>query len=264
MLIYAIDDEPNMLYLLHEAIAEAAPEAEIADFHLGSEAVAYMEKNKASPDVIFSDIRMPGLSGLELAARLKQLSPGTKLVFVTGYDYAMNAYQLHVHGYIPKPAEAERVREELDALFPEVPSQKRLRVRCFGCFEVFYDNRPLRFARAQTRELFAFLVDRQGAFCSAEEAAAAMWEADIDMTRAKHRLRNLVSDLNGTLESVGMGDVLIRRRNQLAVNMDRLDCDYYRMLDGDTSAENSFRGEYMEQYSWAEPTKGRLAFETAP
>ena len=91
-----------------------------------------------------------------------------------------------------------------------------------------------------------------------------MWEADIDMTRAKHRLRNLVSDLNGTLESVGMGDVLIRRRNQLAVNMDRLDCDYYRMLDGDTSAENSFRGEYMEQYSWAEPTKGRLAFETAP
>ena len=70
MLIYAIDDEPNMLYLLHEAIAEAAPEAEILDFLLGTEALARMEKGDAIPDVVFSDIQMPGVSGLELAARM--------------------------------------------------------------------------------------------------------------------------------------------------------------------------------------------------
>ena len=263
MLIYAIDDEPNMLYLLHEAVAEAAPEAEIVDFRLGSEAVAYIENNHTSPDVVFSDIRMPGLSGLELATRLKKLSPETKLVFVTGYDYAMDAYQLHVRGYIPKPVDAERVREELGALFPDAPAQKRLRVRCFGSFEVFFDNRPLHFTRAQTRELFAFLVDRRGAFCSAGEAAAIIWEDADDVAKAKHRLRNLVADLNATLDAVGMGDVLIRQRNQFAVNMDRLDCDYYRMLDGDNEAANAFRGEYMEQYTWAESTKGRLAFYTA-
>ena len=96
MLIYAIDDEPNMLYLLHEAIAEAAPEAEILDFLLGTEALARMEKGDAIPDVVFSDIQMPGVSGLELAARMKELSPETKLVFVPGYDYAMDAYRLHV------------------------------------------------------------------------------------------------------------------------------------------------------------------------
>ena len=260
MLIYAIDDESNMLYLLHEAIAEAAPEAEIVDFRLGSEAVAYIEKNNTHPDAVFSDIRMPGLSGLELAARLRKLSPETKLVFVTGYDYAMDAYQLHVHGYIPKPVEAERVREELEALFPRASAQKKLRVRCFGSFEVFYGKQPLRFARAQTRELFAFLIDRRGAFCSADEAVAVIWEDVDDAAKAKHRLRNLVADLNTALDAVGMGDVLIRQRNQLAVNMDRLDCDYYRMLDGDAEAANAFHGEYMEQYSWAESTKGRLAF----
>lgn len=262
MLIYAIDDESNMLYLLHEAIAEAAPEAEIVDFRLGSEAVACIEKNNIRPDAVFSDIRMPGLSGLELAARLRKLSPETKLVFVTGYDYAMNAYQLHVHGYIPKPVEAERVREELEALFPKAAAQKKLRVRCFGSFEVFFDNQPLRLARAQTRELLAFLIDRRGAFCSADEAVAVIWEDVDDAAKAKHRLRNLVADLNAALDAVGMSDVLIRQRNQLAVNMDRLDCDYYRMLDGDAEAANAFHGEYMEQYSWAESTKGRLAFHT--
>lgn len=264
MLIYAIDDEPNMLYLLHDAISEAMPEAEIRDFRLGSEAVAQIENDSARPDVVFSDIRMPGLTGLELAARMKKLSPETKMVFVTGYDdYAVDAYRLHVRGYIPKPVEAGRVREELEALFPGLSAGKRLKVRCFGSFEVFCDKQPLQFARARSRELFAFLVDRRGAFCTAEEAVTALWEEIDDMAKAKHRLRNLVSDMNAAFAAVGMDDVLIRRRNQCAVNMDRLDCDYYRMLDGDAEAAKAFHGEYMEQYSWAEPTKGRLSFQTA-
>ena len=78
MLIYAIDDEPNMLYLLHEAIAEAAPGAEIRDFTLGADAVARIEQGGERPDAVFSDIRMPGLSGLELASRLKRAAPKMK------------------------------------------------------------------------------------------------------------------------------------------------------------------------------------------
>ena len=57
-----------------------------------------------------------------------------------------------------------------------------------------------------------------------------------------------------------MENVLIRERRQLAIRRELLDCDYYRMLEGDMSAVNSFRGEYMEQYSWAEITKGSLYF----
>ena len=260
MLIYAIDDEPNMLYLLHEAIAEAAPEAEILDFFLGTEALARMEKGDAIPDVVFSDIQMPGVSGLELAARMKELSPETKLVFVTGYDYAMDAYRLHVRGYIPKPVEAERVREELDALFPEAHAAKQLRVQCFGMFEVFWQNRPLFFQRKQTKELFAYLVDRRGALCSSEAVMAALWEDPDDIGAAKHRVWNLTSDLRASLKAIGMEDVLISRGGQLAVRTDRLDCDYYRMLSGESAACDSFRGEYMEQYSWAETTKGSLLF----
>ena len=40
-----------------------------------------------------------------------------------------------------------------------------------------------------------------------------------------------------------------------------MDCDYFRMLDGDGQGEGAFRGEYMKQYSWPERTAGRLYFK---
>lgn len=262
MLIYAIDDEPKMLRLLHKAIAEAAPEAEIRDFLLGTEALNAIQETGQKPDAVFSDIQMPGLTGLELAVRLKQAVPETGIVFVTGYDYALDAYRLHVGGYIMKPVDAQRIREELDHLFPAVPAPPdRLRVQCFGAFEVFWENQPLQFSRKQSKELLAFLVDRRGASCAAEEIIAALWEDVEDPKSAKQRLRNLVNDLKATLRAAGAGEVLIRQGSRLAIRPDLLECDYYRMLEGDMAAVNAFRGQYMEQYSWAEITKGSLFFQ---
>ncbi len=262
MLIFAIDDEPKPLNRLHKAIREAEPEAEIRDFLLGAEAVSAIETDGLCPDIVFSDIQMPGLTGLELAVRLKELSPDTKIVFVTGYDdYALDAYRLHVGGYIMKPVEARLIREELRHHFPDrVSRQDRLYVQCFGAFEVFWKGQPLHFGRRQTKEVFAFLVDRKGASCTAEEIIAALWENGEDLKRAKQRLRNCVNDIKSTLNAVGAGDLLIRRGSLLALRPELLECDYYRMLEGDMAAVNAFRGLYMEQYSWAELTKGSLFF----
>ena len=184
-----------------------------------------------------------------------------KALFVTGFDYALDAYRLHVGGYIMKPVEARRVREELDNLFPPCSqTENRLRVQCFGSFEVFWDDQPLWFARRQTKELLAYLVDRRGVSCTAEEIIATLWEDAEEMSAAKQRLRNLVSDLRATLKTIGMSKVLICQGGNIAILPKLLDCDYYRMLEGDMSAVNAFRGEYMEQYSWAEITKGWLTF----
>lgn len=56
-------------------------------------------------------------------------------------------------------------------------------------------------------------------------------------------------------------DNLIRERRQLAVRRDMVDCDYYRMLEGDVEAINAYGGVYMAEYSWAELTTGRLQFQ---
>lgn len=267
MLIFAIDDEPKAVNLLKKAVQEAVPEAEVLDFQSGQEAIDAMNARQLQPAVIFTDIVMPELDGLELAVRLKTAAPDAKLVFVTGYtDYALNAYQLHASGYMIKPVDAEQIQEELAHMstpLQAAPSPERLDVRCFGHFEVFWQGRPLTFCRYRSKELFAYLIDRRGAFCSAEEIIAGLWEEEGDLKAAKHRLRNLCADLRQTLKQIGQEELLLHRRNQLAILPERIDCDYYRMLEGDMEAVNSFRGEYMAQYSWAELTKGNLYFRNS-
>ena len=267
MLIFAIDDEPKMCRLLQKTIQEADPRAEVRSFPDGLKAIEAIETQGLEPTVIFSDIVMPDLDGLELAVRLKTAAPDSRLIFVTGFtEYALKAYQLHASGYIIKPPEPERVREELKELERKLPADgrrpetNRLQVRCFGHFEVFWKGKPLAFGRQQSKELLAYLIDRCGAYCSSEEIIAGIWEDVQDMKAAKHRLRNLTYDLRKALADVGLEGLLLHRRNQLAIVTGMLDCDYYRMLDGDMEAVNAFRGEYMAQYSWAELTKGNLFF----
>ena len=263
MLIFAIDDEPAVLNELASAVRSAAPDAELLTFSSAGKALEAMGKQHVFPDVVFSDIDMPGISGLAFAVELKTVSPDTRLVFVTGYSkYTLEAFHLHVHGYVMKPVTPDRIREELDAL-PAVSDgmKDRLQVRCFGFFEVYWNGEPVIFPRKKAKELFAFLVDRKGASCSANEIAAALWEDETDMKAVKHRIRTVISDLRAVLRDLGAENVLIREKRQLAIRSDMIDCDYYRMLNGDMQAVNAFRGTYMLDYSWAEITAGSLCFQ---
>ena len=263
MCIFAIDDEPKMLRMLQEAIQEAEPEAEIYGFSTAADVTEALQNLGKQPDVVFSDIELPGMSGLTLAAKLKEAVPNVRIIFVTGYDqYALEAYRVHAHGYIMKPVDAAAIREELDQIPHTLrPNPQTLYVQCFGFFEVFWRGEPLLFQRRRTKELLAFLVDRKGKSCTAEEIATALWEDKDDLEKAKHNIRNLVNDLRKTLRKIGMEDLLIRRSGVMAIHADWIDCDYYQMLSGNPDALNAYHGEYMAQYSWAEITSGKLWFE---
>ena len=151
MRLYAIDDEQAMLEELHQAIALALPGAEIRDFKTAPEVLAALEEPGDKPDVVFSDIRLPGMDGLSLAVNIKNAAPRAKIVFVTGYaQYALEAFRRHVNGYLMKPVTPEQIREELDAMKPpaDAPAREnKLRVRCFGSFQVFWQDEPVVFQR---------------------------------------------------------------------------------------------------------------------
>ena len=157
MKIFLIDDEAAARSAMERVVREARPEAEIFVFSRGQAALDAMENEGLHPDVIFSDIQMPGLSGLSLAIKLRTVCPTAKIIFVTGYDeYAVEAYQLHAYGYVMKPLRLERVNEELEhleQLTALAAKPETLSVRCFGYFEVFWQGKPLHFQRQQTKEL---------------------------------------------------------------------------------------------------------------
>lgn len=81
----------------------------------GLEAMEKIEQDR--PDIVLTDIRMPGMDGLELAARLKDSFPDIKVVFLTGYsdfEYAKSAIELQAFNYILKPVEEDELFNIID------------------------------------------------------------------------------------------------------------------------------------------------------
>jgi DNA-binding LytR/AlgR family response regulator len=108
------DDERLMREQLRARLAEAWPELQIvAEAKNGTEAVALVAEHR--PDVVFLDIRMPGLTGVEAAKQIAQMEVGAdealpQIVFITAYDqYAVEAFEQGVADYVLKPAERERL-----------------------------------------------------------------------------------------------------------------------------------------------------------
>lgn len=217
-------------------------------------------KNGFKTDVAFLDIEMYGLSGIELGIDFKKILPKINLIFVTGFSkYAADAFDLHASGYITKPVRADRIKKELENLRNPITSKEsRIRIQTFGNFEIFVDGIPLKFKRNRTKELLAYLVDRRGTGCTTSELGTMLWE-DRNYDRSlQNQLQVHISDLLKVLKSVEAEKIILKKRNYLSVNSSEFDCDYYKFLEGDKVAVNSFLGEYMTNYSWAELTAGEL------
>lgn len=247
MNVLLVDDEELQLKRLESTVKKVMPSDRLLCYT--NPVKAFEETRGETIDIAFLDIEMPVLNGLQLAKKLKSVNPLINVIFVTAYpQYAVNAYEMHASGYITKPAAEDRIRQELDALrFPvDLKPSKRLYIKCFGNFEVFCDGLPLKFQRSKSKELFAYLVDREGAAINVNELNAVLWEEDH-----KSYLRVLIMDIQATLKSVGAEDVFVKRFNECYVDVSKVDCDAYEYRHNNPAAIRMYRGEYMVQYPWA-------------
>ena len=107
------DDEPNLAQDLRERLSAMWPELEILEPAAnGLEALRAIGEDE--PDIVFLDIRMPGLTGIELARRI---DPGTRVVFVTAYDeYAVEAFEREAVDYLVKPVPDDRLARCVERL----------------------------------------------------------------------------------------------------------------------------------------------------
>ena len=257
MIAIAVDDEALMLGALVSAIEKSPDIAEVASFSDCEKALDFVKEN--SVDVAFLDINMRGMGGLALAESIIATRPDCKIVFCTGYEeYAIPAFKLHASGYLMKPISVEDVQGEIDNIKGIRQKVKLLTVKCFGNFEVYVKNEALLFKRLKTKELFAFLVDRNGAGMTAKQICAVLFPDDTDDTKNSSYLRQLVMDLKNTLKAVGAEAVFCHETPCYRVDTNLLKCDYFSHLE---TGKPEFHGEYMTQYSWAEGTCAMLLFK---
>ncbi|WP_271680384.1 LytR/AlgR family response regulator transcription factor [Thermomonas mangrovi] len=103
------EDESLLRHSLVAELKRAWPTLQVvAECEDGASAVEALAEH--TPDVAFLDIRMPGLTGLEVAAVAAEASPRTQIVFVTAYDqYAIDAFERGAIDYLLKPVKPERL-----------------------------------------------------------------------------------------------------------------------------------------------------------
>ena len=253
MIAIAVDDEPLMLGALTKAIKASPDITSVADFTSCEDALNYIKSNPA--DIAFLDINMRGMGGLSLAEKIISSCSECKIVFCTGYEeYAIPAFKLHASGYLMKPISVKDVQVEIDNIKGIRQREKPLTVKCFGNFDVYAKGEKLSFKRSKTKELFAFLVDRNGAGVTIAEIGVALWENDEDQKNHNY-IHQLFRDLRQSLETVRAEEIFERNNYFYSLNPEKLDCDYYSYLK---TGKPEFHGEYMSQYSWAEETCGLL------
>ena len=124
--VVVADDED----MLREAVCTMVPWAELGFSLVGSatnglDALELVEK--LEPDLLLTDIRMPFISGIELARQVREIRPAMNIAFLSGYDdfsYAKQAIQYNIISYMLKPltidgiaAELRTVHQKMDAQF---------------------------------------------------------------------------------------------------------------------------------------------------
>ncbi len=100
--VWIIDDDRSMRWVLEKALSQAG--LEVATFSSGDAALRRLGEQQ--PQVILSDIRMQGVSGLELLAHIRQVFPHVPVIIMTAHsdlDSAVKSYEGGAFEYLPKP-----------------------------------------------------------------------------------------------------------------------------------------------------------------
>mgnify|MGYP003780466209 CR=1 FL=1 len=118
VLIYKVliaDDDAGMRTVLKKAISK------VNGFDLKGEAedgeTAFCLADSLRPDVIFMDVEMPKLDGIECAKRIMDINPKTMIIFATAHqEYMPDAFEVYAFDYIVKPFKIERIHNTLNRI----------------------------------------------------------------------------------------------------------------------------------------------------
>lgn len=261
MRVICVDDERLILERTVGLCRELPGMEEVTGFTRPREALEWVSEHPV--ELALLDVEMPGMTGIELAAAIKEKQPDTGIIFVTAFpQYAVSAFQVRASGYLLKPV----TREALEADVAHALSGKRrpleghVVVRTFGGFDVLVDGAAVEFKPPKCREILAFLVDKQGATVTRAELFAALWEDRAYDRGMQKQLDNNLRFLRNTLRENGIEDIVEISRGTLRVRPERITCDLYLFLAGDLDAVQSYRGEYMNAWSWASMTESLLTW----
>lgn len=246
-----VDDEPLMVRKFMR-LTEGIPDLDIVgQFNDAEEAIGFTENNDI--DLAFLDVEMPGMDGIELALRLREIRPDMLIVLVTAHEtYIQESNQIGVDYYIIKPYSVSVLETMMDKLRLLANRQRKdVYIQMFGRFLVRKDGMPVPLT-GKAKEILALVVTRRGREISNEEIYSTIWEDRPCDNVSMGVYYNALRRLKQSLAKAELEGLLVSTARGQTVDTDLFDCDYYAWKDRIMDVRNSFEGEFLSEYSWGE------------
>lgn len=287
-----VDDEPLALRRLEKMLNKFDGIQVEGSYLFAKQALEPLEQIK--PDVVFLDINMPGIDGLELAERVKEISSDMIIVFITAHDlHAVDAFDLEALDYLLKPISLPRLTKTVRRIQHKWQLLEKEKVRttkpsvltlhCLGSTRIEFPGRPpepLKWRTTKAKEVFSYLFHRRGQLVDRDTLLDLFWteleehNAVVNLQTTIYRIRNL---WKGIAQSLSHDEELVtityasrgyRLELSDSIRIDTLEWEQ-RLLELDSiSAENvaehrklveEYEGHYLDtDYTWAEVERHRL------
>ncbi len=279
--IMLIDDEQPALEWLEKRIM-GYEEVRIVGMHTNPfEALDHI--GQCQPDIVFLDIGMPGLNGIEATERILAINPQIDIVFVTAYNhFATEAFELNAVDYLLKPVTAERLNKTIQRVIARrktamqrSATEGKARICCFGRFEVVDEVQKgaVKWRTSKERELLAYLVHHRNKIVAKEKILEDIWP-EAAPNQAKTFLHTCVYNIRKRWLDLGYKNVLEYKNGGYRFNITGISCDVEQferdcMERSEVTAENSnlcqktvqlYTGNYLEEdgFLWALSYQERL------
>ncbi|MBD2846403.1 response regulator [Paenibacillus sp. IB182496] len=230
-----VDDEILVLNLLQKIIRESAEMQVLAAFTDPEQALEEIPGLRA--DVVFLDVDMPEMNGIELATKLIEHHPGNDLsiVFVTAYEqYAIRAFELNAIHYILKPVDLQSVNEILERVCQKKGVERKKEtdnaskaggeIYLFGNLHLRIDGSTLNFLTPKIEELLALLLLHRETGISKWSIIDVLWE-ESSIEKSQQNLYTMIFRLKQTLRNAGIQLEIKRKNSMYHIELPNVYCD---------------------------------------
>lgn len=279
-----IDDERLALLQLEKLLQQFSSIEVVGTFINPAEAVSAAHELK--PDVVFLDIDMPELNGMQAAEKLQEISSVSDIVFITAYnEYALEAFEVNALDYVLKPVRRDRLgktvrrlEERLSNSPAKAVQDQEMVIQCCPSIKIVRSGQPaqsLKWRTTKAQELFALLLHNRNRFVSKDMLIDSLWP-DLESKKASTHLYTTIyqvrqclkqSSVNITINNVSGGEGYALNLNNVVVDYEKWEKtigklgalhetnweQYYQLVE---SYEGDYLGDY--DYMWAENERQRL------
>jgi len=240
-----------------------------------------LEINSKRPAVVFLEVEFTGISGIEMAKKIRQTNSNTKFVFVTCNDrYAVDAFELKAIDYIIKPIHKKRLSETISCLVKEsnIKTDSLPMVCCFHTLHFIKNGRineeiKVKWRTKKSKELFAYMLQYRNVSIRKDTLLEVFWgNEDIEHAYSQlytsiYHIRKMLQSIDFNITISSLGDTYKLELNDVLLDVNEWEngLESFPVITKDNVMSNHellnlYKGDYLEDegYHWTENEKARL------